>query len=70
MFIFIGVDNVVDIKSETSLGVTSNDGRRSFQCTYDAVFGQVIIIIVLMIVIIVIIIIIIRNQLKLIYMIA
>ena len=36
---------MVDIKSETSLGVTSNDGRRSFQCAYDAVFGQVLIII-------------------------
>lgn len=35
----LGVDSVVDIKSDTSLGVTNSDGRRSFQCAYDAVFG-------------------------------
>jgi len=35
----LGSDSVVDIKSEQSLGVTNSDGRRSFQCTYDAVFG-------------------------------
>lgn len=35
----LGAETVVDIQSTSSLAVTTSDGKRAFQCSYDAVLG-------------------------------
>lgn len=35
----LGAETVVDIQSNTSLAIFGADGKRSFQCSFDAVLG-------------------------------